>query len=79
MKVELRVFSGLEKFMPHKRFGEPLGVELENGSTIRDLLEKMGIPEDQVFTVLVDGRHQSFDYVLNEGERVSFFPPVGGG
>ncbi len=65
--------------MPHKRFGEPLGVELEHGSTIKDLLEKMGIPQDQVFNILVDGRHQTFDNVLNEGERVSLFPPVGGG
>lgn len=79
MRVELRVFSGLEKFLPHKRFGEPLGVELPGGATLRDLLQQTGIPEDQVFTILVDGRHQSLDYVLNEGERVSLFPPVGGG
>lgn len=79
MKVDLRVFSGLEKFMPHKRFGEPLTVELPEGGTLRDLLQKTGIPEDQVFTALVDGRHQPLDHVLSEGERVSLFPPVGGG
>jgi len=79
MQVELRVFSGLEKFMPHKRFGEPLGIELDQGGTVRDLLEKTGIPEEQVFTVLVDGRHQPLGYVLHEGARVSLFPPVGGG
>lgn len=79
MQVEVRVFSGLEKFLPHKRFGEPLTVDIIEGETIRDLLQKLGIPEDQVYTILVDGRHQSLDYTLRQDERISFFPPVGGG
>ncbi|MCG8401811.1 MAG: MoaD/ThiS family protein [Firmicutes bacterium] len=79
MQVELRVFSGLEKYLPHKRFGEPLAIELPDGSTLRDLLNHTGIPEDQVFTILVDGIHQSLDHVLAADERVSLFPPVGGG
>jgi sulfur carrier protein ThiS len=79
LRVEVRVFSGLEKFLPHKRFGEPLPVELPEGGTIRDLLQKTGIPEDQVFTILVDGKHQSLDHAVGDGERISLFPPVGGG
>jgi len=73
------VFSGLEKFLPQKRFGEPLPVELPEEGTIKDLLHKLGIPENQVFTILVDGRHQPLDYTLRGGERVSLFPPVGSG
>jgi sulfur carrier protein ThiS len=79
LQVELRVFSGLEKYLSHKRFGEPVPVELPEGATLRDLLQKMGIPEEQVFTILVNGRHQSLDYIPGEGDRVSLFPPVGGG
>lgn len=79
MQVELRVFSGLEKYLPRKRFGEPVPVDLPERSTLRDLLQQTGIPEEQVFTVLVNGRHQSLDYVPAEGDRISLFPPVGGG
>ncbi|SFQ99653.1 Sulfur carrier protein ThiS (thiamine biosynthesis) [Desulfoscipio geothermicus DSM 3669] len=79
MRIEVRVFSGLEKFLPNKSFGEPLPVELPEGGTIRDLLLKIGIPKDHVFTILVDGKHRSFDYTVRDGERISLFPPVGGG
>jgi sulfur carrier protein ThiS len=79
MLVEVRVFSGLERFLEKKRFGEPFSVEIQEGSSLRDLLEQIGIPEDQVFTTLIDGKHREPDYILNEGERVSLFPPVGGG
>jgi sulfur carrier protein ThiS len=79
MLVEVRVFSGLERFLEKKRFGEPFSVEIQEGSSLRDLLEQIGIPEDQVFTTLIDGKHRETDYILNEGERVSLFPPVGGG
>lgn len=79
MLVEVRVFSGLEKFLSQKSFGEPMPVELAQGGTVQDILEKLGIPVDQVFTILVNGKHQTLDYIVNEGERVSFFPPVGGG
>ncbi len=79
MLVEVRVFSGLERFLDQKRFGEPFSVEIKEGSSLRDLLEQIGIPEDQVFTTLIDGKYRELDYILNEGERVSLFPPVGGG
>lgn len=77
--VEVRVFSGLEKFLEAKRFGEPFTVEVKEGATLKDLLAKLKIPEDQVFTSLVHGQHRELHYVLCEGDRVSLFPPVGGG
>ncbi len=79
MQIEVRVFSGLEKFLPGKRFGEPVLVDLPEGATIKDVLHKLAIPEDQVFTMLVNGKHQKLNYTAREGERISFFPPVGGG
>ncbi|WP_027365387.1 MoaD/ThiS family protein [Desulfotruncus alcoholivorax] len=79
MLVEVRLFSGLEKYLTGKRFGEPVPVELNEGETIKGLLKQMGIPEKDVFNILVDGRHQSLDYTVKGGERISLFPPVGGG
>jgi len=79
MLVEVRVFSGLEKYLVGKRFGEPLPVELGAGETLKGLLKQLGIPEKDVFNILVDGKHQSLDYAVKGGERISFFPPVGGG
>ncbi|MFZ5590565.1 MAG: MoaD/ThiS family protein [Bacillota bacterium] len=79
MRIEVRVFSGLEKYLPGVAFGQAFSVELPEGSTPRDLLSRLGIPEEQVFTVLKNGRHLSWDGILQDGDRIGLFPPVGGG
>lgn len=79
MKLEVRVFSGLERFIPNVSFGQAFEVDVPEGATGRDLLERIGIPEDQVFSMLANGRHFSFAEKFRPGDRVALFPPVGGG
>ncbi|HHU85437.1 MAG: MoaD/ThiS family protein [Pelotomaculaceae bacterium] len=79
MKIEVRVFSGLENYIPGARFGKPMPIEIADRFTARMLLEKLNIPEKEVFTILVNGSHKGLDDVLCNGDRVSLFPPVGGG
>ncbi len=79
MEVEVRVFSGLESFIPGATFGQVIPVSIPEGFTGRDLFKKLNIPEEQVFTLLVYGVHQDFAAVLQDGDRVSLFPAVGGG
>lgn len=79
MLLEVRVFGGLEKLIPGAVFGRPINIEAPEGTTVRALLDMMKIPEDQVFTILVNGVHSSMEEPLDSGDRVAFFPPVGGG
>jgi molybdopterin converting factor small subunit len=79
VEVEVRVFSGLEKFVPEAGLGKSLVVSLPEGATVRDLVRQLRIPADQVFTVFVNGRHAAPDRVLAAGDRAALFPPVGGG
>ncbi len=79
MILEVRVFGGLEKSIPGATFGKPLAVEAPEGVNTRGLLKMLNIPEEQVFTILVNGIHSGMDRPLKAGDRVSFFPPVGGG
>ncbi|WP_341473675.1 MoaD/ThiS family protein [Desulfofundulus thermobenzoicus] len=77
--MEVRVFGGLEKFIPGARFGQSIPVECPGGSTAGQLVDTLGIPGSLVFTILVNGRHAGMDAVLHPGDRVSLFPAVGGG
>ena len=54
-------------------------VDVDPGTTVRDLIEKLGIPPDEVKLIMVDGVASSEDRLLQGEERVAFFPPVGGG
>lgn len=79
MEVEVRVFSGLESYIPGVTFGQAIPVEITEGFTGRELLKKINIPEDKVFTFLVNGVHKNLEVILSDGDRVSIFPAVGGG
>jgi len=54
-------------------------VALPEGSRIRDLLARLALPEAEVGVVLVNRGDASFDTPLQEGDRVTLIPPIGGG
>ena len=79
MVVEVRVFSGLEKFIQGATYGKPIEVDVGEGTTVGDLIKTLKIPEEDIFAILINGVHSNKDYLLKEKDRVAFFPPVGGG
>jgi len=79
MVLEVRVFGGLEKLIPGASFGKPMEVRADQGTTVAGLLKMLQIPEDQVFSILVNGVHYDKGNLLSDGDRVAFFPPIGGG
>ena len=80
MKIELRLFASLRKQLP---LGSPRGkcdLELPDGTTIGQVLERMDIPRASAQMVLVNGDHdRNFDRPLCDGDVLSVFPPVAGG
>ncbi len=49
------------------------------GATVADVVRMLEIPEKEVSLILVNHRHHDPDHVLNAGETLALFPPVGGG
>lgn len=74
MKVEIKLFASLQKFMPNAE-----KVELDKNCTVLDLLEKIGINSSEVAITLVNGRHAKLDQTLHDGETIAIFPPIAGG
>ena len=79
IRVEVRLYASLEKVRPRLKAGEPFFVELESGTTARHLVETLGIATKRVQLIFVNGVVREFDHVLAEGDRVAFFPAIGGG
>ncbi len=74
MKVEIRLFASLRKYgLPQEE------MELVEGTTVGNLLEKIGIPPSEVAITLVNGRHAQKELPLNDGETLALFPPIAGG
>ena len=53
--------------------------ELPTGTDCRTIMLGLGLTEAEIGVVLVNGRHATLDYVLNDHDTLSLFPLVGGG
>lgn len=79
MKIRLKLFAGLRAV--HGLGGQAGGgdVEAAESSTVARVLEELGVSLEAAKIILVNGRHADLETVLEEGDRLSVFPPVGGG
>ncbi len=53
--------------------------ERPEGTTGRTVMLDLGLTEEEMGVVLVNGRHAGLDDPLHEGDTLSLFPLVGGG
>lgn len=73
--IDLRLFATLQKFEP----ASSDAFAITPGATVRDVLEQIGVPVEKAKLIFVNARKKDLDTVLEGGERVGVFPPVGGG
>jgi molybdopterin converting factor small subunit len=77
--VEARLYATPRRFRPEPGLGEAVSLDLGRGTTVGQLVQQLGLPEDEVKVVFVSGISRESDDALAEGDRVGIFPPVGGG
>jgi len=53
--------------------------EHPQGTSCRTIMLGLGLSEDEIGVVLVNGRHVPLDQVLHDGDTLALFPLVGGG
>ncbi|MDW2003751.1 MoaD/ThiS family protein, partial [Vibrio sp. 2304] len=58
---------------------EEIHFEYYEGITGREIIEKLGIKEEEVAIFIVNGRDKKWDEPIEDEATVSLFPPVGGG
>ena len=75
ISIDLKLFATLQKFS--SRVPQPL--RLENGSCVRDVLLQFGIPTEKAKLIFINNVKVNLDAVLQDGDRLGIFPPVGGG
>ena len=79
MKVEVRLFATLARYLPED---SPVGsatVEVAEGSTVADLAADLGIPPDLARITLVNDADADDARRLRSGDVVTLFPPLAGG
>jgi molybdopterin synthase sulfur carrier subunit len=79
VRVEVRLFATLSSFLPPaSREGVAL-LDVPSDSTVRDVLQQLGLPGDLERVVLVNGTDATPERPLHAGDVVTVFPPLAGG
>lgn len=76
MTVEVHAFATLKKLLPENGSAQ---VEVEPGTTVEDLARSLDLPLGEIRIVMRNNRHVELETVVEDGDRVAFFPAVGGG
>ena len=79
MHLIVRLFAHLVQYRPSASSGRSFTLEIPEGSDISTLIRQLGIPEEEVKTVFVNHIISPPDTVLEEGDEVGIFSPIGGG
>ena len=74
MEVEVRLFATFREGREKKQ-----KIKISENTTILDIIKILNIDENEVAIMLLNGRDGNSDRMLNDGDIISLFPPVGGG
>ncbi len=74
MAILVKVYATLRKYTD----GEGT-LHMNGAETVKEILEKLGVPEEEVKNIIVNGRRSDLDHLLADGDRVAFFPAIAGG
>ncbi len=79
MNIEVNLYATLKQYMKNETGGKSSAIDLEDGTCVEDLIQKLEVPADSVKLIFVNGIHAKRDTILKDGDRLGLFPPVGGG
>jgi len=77
MKIELRLYGGLNRFAPDGQTCSALRVA--PSATIHDVVTCLGIPDTFHITFLRNGRREALSTRLEPGDTLTLLPDIDGG
>jgi molybdopterin converting factor small subunit len=79
VRVEVRLFATLVPFLPPESRDGAAILEVPDGSTVHDVVQRLGIPADFERVTLLNGGDSGPDAPLHAGDVLTVFPPLAGG
>ncbi|MDD3653607.1 MAG: MoaD/ThiS family protein [Desulfotomaculaceae bacterium] len=73
-RIMIRFFAELNDYIPSDRRQRTFSHFFTGQPSVKDVIESLGVPHDEVCLVLVNGQSASFDHRLSGGETVAVYP-----
>lgn len=79
MKVEVRLFATLGRYLPPGVSGDRVTLEVPDRTTVGQIMASLRVPEDLDRLQVVNGHDAVPEHILKDGDVLSAFPPLAGG
>jgi uncharacterized protein len=74
MRIYLRFYAELNDLLSRQRRGERIVHSLETSTSVKDVIEALGVPHTEVDLVLLNGESVGFSRLVQDGDRISVYP-----
>ena len=73
-EASFRFYEELNDFLPRARRKSRFAHQFKERASIKDMIEALGIPHTEVDLVLVNDESVDFNYIVQDGDRISVYP-----
>jgi uncharacterized protein len=70
--ADFRFYAQLNDFLPRGKLGATY--QFEQPTSIKHMIEALGVPHTEVRLILVNGRPVDFSYIVRDGDQISVYP-----
>jgi uncharacterized protein with PIN domain/sulfur carrier protein ThiS len=74
MTAVIRFYQELNDFLPMNQRKRPQVCSFQPGTTVKKIIEDLGVPHTEVDLVLVNGESEHYSYQLKDNDRISVYP-----
>ncbi len=83
MRITVKLFATLSRYLPAGTERNVAEIDVPDGATVADVIEWLGLPEEEVHMTLLDGRfvapEERASTPIAPGQALAIWPPVAGG
>jgi uncharacterized protein len=73
-QVSFRFYEELNDYLPEEKRKIWFEYSFSGAIFIQDAIQSMGVPPDEIDLILVNQQSKGFDYLLQDGDRISVYP-----
>jgi uncharacterized protein with PIN domain len=73
-KARFRFYEELNDFLPPEKKKIPFEHKFIDRSSVKDMIESLGVPHSEIDMIIVNGSSVDFGYIVGDGDEISVYP-----
>lgn len=73
-RIQIRFYEELNDFLPKEKRKKRIEHQYIGRTSVKDLIESLGVTHTEVDLILVNGKSVRFEYLINDGDDISVYP-----